>query len=148
TDPLQIFAGVKNSPGLKDDILLQAQFDVPLGIGVNESNGIIYVADTINQAIRQIDSQSNKVTTLITAADARAAGSVSAFGARGVAVDKDGSLFISDAVNNVVWFFNTSSRTLKLLAGTPGQKGLVDGNGGTARFNNPQGVQMDNAQRN
>lgn len=142
-EAMQLYAGIKNSPGATDGEARSSQFNIPLGIALDENRNTIYIADANNQSIRKIDLKAGVVTTVLTKQDIQIAG-VTSFGVRGLAVDKNGSLFISDAVNQMVWFYDASAKQLRPLAGAPGQKGLADGQGTAARFSNPQGVQMDN----
>ncbi len=142
------FAGIRDVPGLVNGTRLQAQFNRPFGMAIDETRNLLYVADTVNQSLRRINLSTNQVTTVITSAQASAAGSVSVFGIRGVAVDLDGSLFISDYTNSVVWFFNTSTGNLRIIAGRAGMPGLQDGIGSAARFNKPEGVRIDSSGRN
>lgn len=59
---LELFAGRVNTPGYSDGLGEQARFKSPGGICV-DSRGLIYVSDTENHVIRQID-QEGFVTTL------------------------------------------------------------------------------------
>ncbi len=142
-EAMQLYAGIKNSPGTTDGAVRSSQFNIPLGIALDESRNTIYIADANNESIRKIDLKADVVTTILTKQNIQVAG-VTSFGVRGLAVDKNGSLFISDAVNQMIWFYDASAKQLRPLAGAPGQKGLADGQGTAARFSNPQGVQMDN----
>ncbi|MEW6731515.1 MAG: IPT/TIG domain-containing protein [Acidobacteriota bacterium] len=148
---LEIYAGSKNRAGNQDSDSerLKSLFNTPFGVAIDENNQIMYVADVFNQSIRQINmTGKGAVKTLVTSAMARAIAGVNTFGVRGVAVDQAGRLFITDSINQVVWLYDTNTNTLKLLAGSLGEKGLMDGSGTAARFNSPQGVQMDNARIN
>ncbi len=56
------YAGAK-APGFTNGTLTQARFSSPTGIAI--CNGIMYVADTNNDAVRTINMTSGQVTTLI-----------------------------------------------------------------------------------
>jgi len=49
--------------GLKDGTAGDARFQHPLGVALDGSKGILYVADTFNNAIRAIDVKTRQVTT-------------------------------------------------------------------------------------
>ena len=73
---------------------------------------------------------------------------MSTFGVRGVAVNIDRNLFITDNFNHVIWFFNTTTLNLSIIAGSVGMPGLRDGQGSAARFNKPDLVRIDASGRN
>lgn len=142
-EAMQLYAGIKNSPGATDGAAKSSQFNNPLGIALDEARNTVYIADAKNESIRKIDLKAGSVTTILTKQSINLEG-VTSFGVRGIAVDKNGSLFISDGVNQLIWFYDANSRQIRPLAGAIGQKGLADGQGTAARFSNPQGVQVDN----
>jgi DNA-binding beta-propeller fold protein YncE len=57
------YAGQGGSPGLQDGSNTQAKFSQPSSIAI--ANGFMYIADTANNAIRQIDMVHQQVSTLI-----------------------------------------------------------------------------------
>jgi len=92
------------SPGMTDGPAGTAKFKWPYGVAVDAGGTTVYVADTTNNAIRQIAA--GQVTTL---AGTGAPGLVDgpAVSAKfnqpnGVAVDTAGALYISDYVNDVI----------------------------------------------
>lgn len=50
--------------GNRDGVGDEARFQHPLGIARNPDSGILYIADSYNHAIRELDPQTGKVTTL------------------------------------------------------------------------------------
>ena len=88
----------------------RAQFNGPKGIAV-DPDGNIFVADTENNAIRQIDAKSGNITTLIGpnqqgAEEARASGvrAVSLLNRpHGICVGPKSSVYIGDTLNHRVW---------------------------------------------
>jgi len=52
--PPQVYAGALNTPGLVDGALLSARFQYPAGLAM-DTDGLIYVADTLNDAIRVVN---------------------------------------------------------------------------------------------
>jgi sugar lactone lactonase YvrE len=63
---------------------------------------------------------------------------------RGVAVARDGTVYVADTTNNTIRRIAPSGEVIT-LAGTAGQEGLVNGAGAAARFNEPFGLAVDDA---
>lgn len=61
---VELFAGCVGSTGLHDGPLLAARFRSPMGIVACEAKQSLYIADTDNDSIRQIDLRSQEVFTL------------------------------------------------------------------------------------
>jgi DNA-binding beta-propeller fold protein YncE len=64
TGQVTTLAGSAGSPGSDDDVGSIARFNHPIGVALNISGTLALVADTDNNAIRQIDVLTRKVTTL------------------------------------------------------------------------------------
>jgi hypothetical protein len=121
------------SAGFRDDWGTAAQFFFPTTVAVNNA-GMIFVADSSNNRIRQITPQ-GLVTTF---AGDGVSGYVNGVGTNarfynlwGVATDKYGDLYVSSG--NVIRRI-TPVGTVSLIAGNAAS-GLLDGRGTTARFN-------------
>ena len=80
----------------------QATFAYPLGLAA-DALGTIYIADSKNNAIRQIDT-ANQVTTLLTAADGL-------YEPAGVATDDNGGLWIANTRRNTIAYLPGSFET-------------------------------------
>jgi len=114
-----------------------------------DSQGNLYVADTLNHVIRKISS-AGAVTTL--AGSPGSSGSVNGVGGNaqfsspyGVAVDSAGNVYVADAGNNTLRKI-TPGGSVSTFAGRDGSNaGDRDGNGADARFNSPSGVTIDRA---
>lgn len=118
----------------------------PHGITVSASGEII-VADRGNHLIRKIKTDGTVVTLAGTgkAAYAEGSGAKAAFNEPiAVAVDRKGNIFVADRNNHRVREI-TSDGTVKTLAGS-GEAGFVDGYDHKARFNQPYGVALDDAE--
>jgi serine/threonine-protein kinase len=120
--------------GFTDGPVTTATFKGPRGVAVR--NNVVFVADSVNNAIRQI--QSLAVSTY-------ASGSSAGFlGPEGVAVDSAGNVFVADRLNNRIARIDALTRTVTAFAGT-GVAGFANGPGNLAQFNGPHGLAIDSA---
>jgi hypothetical protein len=104
-----------------------ATFSFPTGLAT-DSAGNIYVADSQNGAVREIDTNNN-VTTL--------AGGFALPNA--LAVDADDNVWVTDAGANAIYMISQGVVTLE--AGIPGQAGANDSPVALdAQFNSPSGL--------
>lgn len=127
----------------------QARFNQPTGI---TTDGIrLYVTDSGNHTIRQIDIATKAVSTV-----AGSSGSIgSSDGIQGAArfnvpnrITTDGaSLYVTDFGNRSIRKVNIQTGTVSTLAGSSGplgtDNGTIDGTGTAARFNQPNGITTD-----
>ncbi|MBI4749123.1 MAG: IPT/TIG domain-containing protein [Acidobacteria bacterium] len=136
--PMSDFAGRSGLSGDTDGTGESARFNAPLGIGLR--NGTVYLVDTANRAIRQIEVASGSVKTILTEDDLVAAGLATSWEPRDIEIDGNEDLFITDAANHVIWQATPKGNgyRLGLLAGTLGQAGTLDGTGVSAQFDTPQ----------
>jgi sugar lactone lactonase YvrE len=118
-----------------------AQFNIPYSIAVDASENV-YVTESTSYAIRKItplgvvSTYAGRVTTsgFLDAQDTNAL-----FGApKGLGIDGSGNLYVADATNNRIRKISTTG-VVTTLAGN-GTAGYLDGQGLTAKFNNPIGV--------
>jgi sugar lactone lactonase YvrE len=135
--------------GYADGAATSAAIDAVNAIACDARNNI-YLADTWNNRIRRI-SADGMMTTIAGTGDSGFSGdSGPAVGAklncpRGIAVDAQGNIYISDSGNARVRKINLSG-TISTIAGT-GEAGF-SGDGGpaaSARLNFPRGLALDNA---
>jgi PKD repeat protein len=136
------FAGTPGNPGSVDGAGSAAQFDLPVGLAL-DTNGNVYVGDSLNSTIRKI-TPTGIVTTL--AGRPGVTGSVNGVGTnalfnnpRGLALDTNGNLYVADTYNNTVRKI-TPAGVVTTFAGSPGNGGSLNGVGSGARFYNPMGV--------
>jgi FG-GAP-like repeat/NHL repeat len=133
------------APGFVDGTGSAARFNNPQGIAVDGA-GVLYVADSNNQSIRQVTS-AGVVTTLAGGGPGSGAGWLDGTGTaarfagpRGIALDSTGNLYVSDSGSNTIRKI-TAGAVVTTVAGQPFWTGADDG--GNTRFNSPQGVAVD-----
>jgi sugar lactone lactonase YvrE len=141
------FAGTPKVGGSRDGSGTTALFSAPLGLAA-DANGNIYVGDSIQ--IRKITSDGT-VSTLagqLVNGSADGPGSTATFwGARGVAVDSAGNVYVADQPNQLVRKLTPvgGSWNVTTIGGKQGLAGTTDGLGMDARFSQPTGVAVDGA---
>jgi streptogramin lyase len=138
-------AGLAGGKGSSDGTNSAALFDTPCGLTVDGS-GNVYVADTVNDTIRQV-SPAGVVTTL--AGSAGTIGSTNGTGREalfyqplGVAVDGNGNVYVADSYNSTIRKV-TPGGVVTAVAGATAAQGSADGAGSTAQFRDPYGVAVD-----
>lgn len=129
--------------GFADGSGSSAEFNFPAG-GTIDPQGNIYVADFYNNRIRKI-TPAGIVTTLAgdgTRGFADGAGSSSKFNfPGGVTNDSLGNIYVADIYNNRIRKI-TPEGVVSTLAGD-GTGGFADGQGNSAKFNNPNDITID-----
>jgi DNA-binding beta-propeller fold protein YncE len=137
------FAGANDAtPSFADGPLADARFNMPEGLVLDSSRNALYVADSLNHAIRKIDIEDGMVSTLAGVGTKR--GSSDADGGatpallnvpRNLALSPDGdTLYFTDTGNFVIRALDLSSGAVSTRWGLAGQPGAVDGIGTDARF--------------
>lgn len=133
-----------SSEGFADGIARQARFNTPSGIAIDRAGNII-IADTSNNRIRKLSTDGTRVSTI-------AGNGVAGFkdgrtdeaqfdGPIGIAVDKNGNLFIADTYNDSIRKVTTDG-FVTTIAGT-GAPGYGNGQANSAMFDTPCGVAVD-----
>lgn len=111
-----------------------ARFRYPYDIAFDATTGSLFVADYANNLVRKIDASGN-VSTYAGSAAGYADGNVSSAlfsGPIGIAVDKQGNVYVTDRYNFRVRKI-TATGTVSTVAGN-GNPGLVNGPAATAQF--------------
>ena len=126
--------------GYRDGIGPDALFNTPSGVALDRE-GNLYVADTGNHAIRKV-TRDGKVSTL---AGSGVAGFADGMGAQaqfngpvGVAVDRDGVVYVADTYNDRIRRIARDGSVTTLAGGT--RPGFADGVGAAALFDTPCGI--------
>jgi uncharacterized protein (TIGR03663 family) len=123
---LRQWGGQGNAPGL---------FQEPWGIAVDQE-GNVYVADTWNHRIQKFDAQGGFLTQWGLFGDtAGALGATNVFyGPRGIAVDPEGNVLVSDTGNKRILKFTSEGQFIQQWGG----EGSLDG-----QFREPVGLAVD-----
>lgn len=138
-------AGGVGEVGYMNGSAKKARFFIPEGITTDGTN--LYVADTHNHSIRQIELENDVVTTIAGlsgspgfADDARASARFSY--PKGITTDGR-NLYVVDFGNHRVRKIVINSGTVTTLAGTDAVENSSDEQGEAARFNYPTGITSD-----
>lgn len=133
-----------SNEGYSDGPAAEAQFNTPSGISFDRDGNLI-IADMSNNRIRKLSADYKTVSTIAgsgaqgfkdgAALEAQFDGPV------GVAVDRQGNLYVADAYNDRIRKIAPDGSVTTLAgAGTPG---LRDGDAAEAMFDTPCGVAVD-----
>jgi sugar lactone lactonase YvrE len=146
TGQVSTVAGNAN-PGFSNGALLSASFNNPGGIAIDGS-GNLFVADLLNNMIREVNLGTQQVTTIAgnkdTTADRNGPDSTALFYyPTSVATDASGNIYVAEYVTNIIRKISANG-TVSTFAGS-GKAGLVDSTGTAAEFNGPSGLAIDKA---
>ena len=126
-----------------DGMISEAFFNRPMG-GAIDSQGRIFVADSLNHSIRLIDGD-----YVYTFAGGGMAGHNDSTGVEAlfyhpsdVAFGPCGNLFVADSLNHVIRKINVYGE-VTTVAGVPGRYGYADGYADESLFNSPMGIAVN-----
>jgi sugar lactone lactonase YvrE len=139
-DAVRVTTVAGGTSGFSDATGVAAQLNRPQGLAT-DSNGNIYVADTLNNRIRQITPNGVVSTIAGTGVAGFADGPAAAAqfdGPAGIVVAANGTLYVTD--NHRVRAISGGQVTT--LAGT-GEASFTDGVGFAVRFSSPTGIAID-----
>jgi hypothetical protein len=139
-------AGLAGAAGSSDGSGSLARFNYPAGMAV-DSLGNLFVADTDNHTIREIQS-SGLVSTLAGLAGVSGAADGTGNAVRfnspsDVAVDASNNVYVADTDNDTIRMLVPSTGAVTTLAGLAGVFGHTDGSGSAVRFFEPAGLAVD-----
>ncbi|MEI6403488.1 MAG: hypothetical protein WCP59_15020, partial [Actinomycetota bacterium] len=138
-----------DTPGYNGDNITAttAQLNYPYGVAIDTA-GNIYIADTGNQRVRKVDSNTGVIIHIAGAGvgDTSPATSSLLKSPRGLAIDTAGNIYIADTNNHRVRKVTASTGLITTIAGT-GTNGYNGDNitATTAQLNGPNGVAIDTA---
>jgi hypothetical protein len=150
--PAGVVTTLAGSPGVagnSDGTGSAASFVFPAAIAV-ASNGIVYVADDGNGAIRTI-APGGVVSTVVIQPGGDCSsypgylpgqGCLIDYEIGGIAVDGAGDIYVSNPGAGIIQLI-TASGVISVLAGQPGVYGAVDGQGTAATFGYPTQLTID-----
>lgn len=135
-------------PGFADGTAANARFNTPTALALSADGNFLFVADTINNRVRRIDLVNRRVSTLAGGGAGPTidgpGGEATLFQPIGLALDSDGTLYVSELAASDIRRIDTAGNVTS-LAGGGGSK-LRDGSGIFARFNQPRGLAIDRQQ--
>ena len=141
-------AGTAETAGYADGALGTAQLNTPQGITTDGT--YLYVCDTGNNAIRQVDMTTGIISTLAGSpigalGTADGVGTAARFNAPCALVYAGGALYVADSSNNAIRRIDIATKTVTTFAGSAGllTAGFQDGTGTSARFEIPKGITTD-----
>jgi streptogramin lyase len=137
-------AGQTGVEGGSDGQGTNATFASIYGIAA-DNQGNLYVADSGNNIIRQIDSNNNVTTIAGNGAHGNSdgQGTNATFGyLTGITADNQGNLYVGDAGNNTIREIDTNN-TVTTIAGRAGIQGSSEGQGTNAIFNQLRDITFD-----
>lgn len=139
---VRTIAGTAGHNGWSDGSGASVHFGQPYSVAV-DAEGMVYVADFGTDVIRKMTPE-GVVTTI--AGKAGTSGSddgqgVSARfrGPEGVAVDRNGTVYVADTFNHTIRRISKEG-VVTTVAGSAGNTGATDGMGEAARFNTPRAL--------
>jgi sugar lactone lactonase YvrE len=134
-----------------------AELASPSAVAVDSTGKNLFIADTFNDAIRDVNLTSGIITTVAGtlgtsgySGDGGLARAATLFDPTGVVVDRAGNIYIADSDNEVVREVNASTGIITTIAGTPQISGY-SGDGGlatSAKLFTPWGLALNSAQTN
>lgn len=138
-------------PGFKDGQSKQAQFNDPQGLA--KVGDTLYVADTLNHALRSIDLISGQVTTLAgTGEQGRYMGNhfdkplYAPLNSPWDLAYHQGILYIAMAGQHQIWSMDLATDAIRVYAGS-GREDIIDGSANYATFAQPSGLSVGDDDR-
>ena len=134
----------------------KAELDNPSGVALDGA-GNLYIADSLNNVIREVNATTGVITTLA-GGGSGCAGETDFYGdgclaknavlgaPNGIALDGAGNLYIADTQDNLIRAVNAATGVITAAAGNGGMGYSGDGGpAASAEFAGPEGVALDGA---
>jgi sugar lactone lactonase YvrE len=131
-------AGEPFESGYLDGTGTEARFARPRDIVLAE-DGMLYILDNTNHAIRRMDPDTFEVTTLLES-DAAANPLTDP---EGLAADGDGTLYVTDFTDCILVAVSLEDGTVEVVAGDREECAEVDGVGLLGKLDGPIGIDID-----
>ncbi|XP_066289015.1 uncharacterized protein [Branchiostoma lanceolatum] len=140
-----------SAQGYQDGFGKDAHFHHTAGMVVDEDKAMLYVCDSANNVIRQVSIKTGEVKTFAGNPDSEEEDYKDGKGLdarfyhpQGLYLDvKQNRMFVADTDNHVIREMRMPDAEVKTIAGSPKEKGLVNGRGGAARFYHPTQMAYD-----
>jgi len=125
-----------------------ARFNAPVGITIKTDGQVLFVADSVNNSIRQVVIATGQVTTLAGTGSPGSQdgnGAIAEFSSPGGITADDTYLYVADSGNNTIRRVLIATGFVDTIAGsaTDPPDYVSNSNGLVARFNLPQGITTD-----
>lgn len=138
-------AGWIESFRFRDGVGRAAGFDQPCGVVTDGTN--LYVADSNNNTIRQVEIATGAVTTIAGSPGMEGAtdgtgDAVRFYKPYGLATHGT-DLYITDSHNHTIRKLEIATGKVTTIAGSPEKRAHADGAGSAARFRSPMGITTD-----
>jgi sugar lactone lactonase YvrE len=134
------------SAGYRDGVGKLAAFDAPIGLAMSPSGKMLYIADRNNRVIRQMDTRTKQVSTLVGRKEipGYAEGAARSEARLGwptfLSTDSSGNIYFTDSINMAVRRYNIASKRTELISGGTVKRGYKNGNMNEAKFDYPIGT--------
>lgn len=139
--------------GFSDGSAAAARFSAPQGMSFDAMNGILYVADTGNHAVRTIDLATGRVGTLAGTGEQAVAyppvagpGAETALSSPWDVLLSGETLYVAMAGSHQIWVVDLATGLAAPFAGS-GREGVVSGSRSRAELAQPSGLALDDAGR-
>ncbi|XP_024522693.1 protein SUPPRESSOR OF QUENCHING 1, chloroplastic isoform X2 [Selaginella moellendorffii] len=143
---LQVGSG---SEGLTDGSFSLASFNRPQGVAYDTEKNILYVADTENHALREVDFVKETVRTLAGTGErgfdyrgGKAGQSQPLNSPWDLCLHPDGMLYIAMAGEHQIWEFNRSNGVAKVFSGDGYERNLNGSKGSNSSYAQPSGLSL------
>jgi sugar lactone lactonase YvrE len=140
--PCNVSTVAGNIDGYLDATGTTAKFDHVGGMTIG-ADGMVYMCDSNNEAIRKYNPLTREVTTLAGGSGygfADGVGTAAKFySPTGITTGKDGMLYVADYYNHRIRKIDPTTRQVTTVAGSA-TRGSADGTGASATFNLPHGL--------